>query len=617
MSNPEHLERINREGVEAWNRWRRQNPEISPDLSGAAFIGVNFTRANFSGAILSDARFDGAFFSGFPYFQLDTFYDGPLKINYIVMDFSDADFRGVNFSGANFCGACFNLANFSNANLRAAGFSGAHFSVCIPSVPFNVADFSGSDFNGADFSNVDTNFEGVQFNEVNLPKANLTRVNLKFAKLRGANLSEADLSGANLVETDLTEANLDNALLKEITSKFANLSKASVKNANLSKAMLRHANLAKTDLTGTDCTEVDFTLADLFDTNFSRANLSRATFWHAEFNNAEDDKERKAISTSTAPRDVTYKKIGKTLANKALNILTSFLTLMMRNPPWNEEYEFQKFRNVDLNSVDRRLAALKEHDFSGVKLIKANCSYANFGSIRLHGADFSKSNCTKANFSHAELRAVNFADADLTAADFTRANLGIADFSRANLSHAVILFANLTGANLTDAIVLGVRYLASPIYPQYMMRGNYMGIRGLSSCYGNRVFVRDASDQDYLDTLKSQLHSPWGRFCFWLWGLTNYGRSFMSVIGLALMLVCSFGKVYSHWPQTISAGDRCPTAFTPYYFSIVTYTTLGFGDVKPNNLEGEILVSTEVILGYITLGLLLAVLGDKIARRAS
>ena len=51
-------------------------------------------------------------------------------------------------------------------------------------------------------------------------------------------------------------------------------------------------------------------------------------------------------------------------------------------------------------------------------------------------------------------------------------------------------------------------------------------------------------------------------------------------------------------------------------FSIVTYTTLGFGDVKPHNLGGEILVSAEVILGYITLGLLLAVLGDRIARRS-
>jgi hypothetical protein len=148
------------------------------------------------------------------------------------------------------------------------------------------------------------------------------------------------------------------------------------------------------------------------------------------------------------------------------------------------------------------------------------------------------------------------------------------------------------------------------------MRGHYQGVRGLSSCYGNRIFVRDAADQDYLDTIEDQLHSRWERFWFWVWGLTDYGRSLMSVVVFASLLIFGFGGAYSHWPHMISAGDRCPTPFTPYYFSIVTYTTLGFGDVKPNNLAGEILVSLEVILGYVTLGLLLAVLGDKVARRS-
>ena len=148
------------------------------------------------------------------------------------------------------------------------------------------------------------------------------------------------------------------------------------------------------------------------------------------------------------------------------------------------------------------------------------------------------------------------------------------------------------------------------------MRGRYQGIRGLSSCYGNRIFVRDASDQDYLDTIEDQLHTRWGRFWFWLWGLTDYGRSLMSVVVFASFLIFGFGSVYARSPGMIAAGGRQPTPFTPYYFSIVTYTTLGFGDVKPNNLAGEILVSIEVILGYVTLGLLLAVLGDKVARRS-
>jgi hypothetical protein len=143
------------------------------------------------------------------------------------------------------------------------------------------------------------------------------------------------------------------------------------------------------------------------------------------------------------------------------------------------------------------------------------------------------------------------------------------------------------------------------------MRGHYQGIRGLSACHGNRIFVRDATDQDYLDTVEEQLRSRWGRFRFWLWGLTDYGRSLMSVVIFASILIFGFGWVYSHWLGVIRVRDRRVTPFTPYYFSIVTYTTLGFGDVKPNNLAGEILVSVEVILGYLTLGLLLAGSGTR------
>jgi hypothetical protein len=59
-------------------------------------------------------------------------------------------------------------------------------------------------------------------------------------------------------------------------------------------------------------------------------------------------------------------------------------------------------------------------------------------------------------------------------------------------------------------------------------------------------------------------------------------------------------------------GERCRTWFTPFYFSIVTYTTLGFGDVKPATLIGEIIVSTEVILGYTPLGPVVGCAGGKI-----
>ena len=55
---------------------------------------------------------------------------------------------------------------------------------------------------------------------------------------------------------------------------------------------------------------------------------------------------------------------------------------------------------------------------------------------------------------------------------------------------------------------------------------------------------------------------------------------------------------------------------TPFYYSFVTYTTLGFGDITPKRWPGEILEIFEVVLGYRTLGLLLTILANNVARRS-
>ena len=62
--------------------------------------------------------------------------------------------------------------------------------------------------------------------------------------------------------------------------------------------------------------------------------------------------------------------------------------------------------------------------------------------------------------------------------------------------------------------------------------------------------------------------------------------------------------------------DSANSPFTPFYYSIVTYTTLGFGDVTPGHWLGEVIVTLEVIAGYLTLGLLVSILANTVARRA-
>ena len=58
-----------------------------------------------------------------------------------------------------------------------------------------------------------------------------------------------------------------------------------------------------------------------------------------------------------------------------------------------------------------------------------------------------------------------------------------------------------------------------------------------------------------------------------------------------------------------------PCFHTALYFSVVTFTTLGFGDVTQTRGLGKSIVGAEVVLGYVMLGGLIALFANKLVRR--
>jgi hypothetical protein len=246
-------------------------------------------------------------------------------------------------------------------------------------------------------------------------------------------------------------------------------------------------------------------------------------------------------------------------------------------------------------------------ELGGMSLVQANLVRAQLERAHLEGADLSGALLFGANLEGANLNA---------------AKLDGADLGWANLSDAAMLSAEVNGTDLSCALLAGAN-VAHLVWDRRRMRGKYHGIRGLDSCYGNALFRRDAADQDYLDTLEMHWQGkPWLTRLFWAWGLIDYGRSIARVFLIATTLILFFGVIYYFWPALIEfpicdgfAPENCHPGYSAFYFSITTYMTLGFGDVHPKTHLGEIIVSVEVTLGYLTLGLLLAVLADKVARR--
>ena len=126
------------------------------------------------------------------------------------------------------------------------------------------------------------------------------------------------------------------------------------------------------------------------------------------------------------------------------------------------------------------------------------------------------------------------------------------------------------------------------------------------------IISRNIRDDMYLLSFKKK--HPKMHFIWWLFA--DCGRSFLRWAAWCIFFACLFGFVF--WGMGTNNFD-IPEGHTPFayfYYSIVTFTTLGFGDIVPTTLFGRILVTIEVILGYIGLGGLISILANKLARRS-
>jgi hypothetical protein len=64
-------------------------------------------------------------------------------------------------------------------------------------------------------------------------------------------------------------------------------------------------------------------------------------------------------------------------------------------------------------------------------------------------------------------------------------------------------------------------------------------------------------------------------------------------------MIIGFAALY-RWAGSIKSSDGVITdAGNAFYFSIVTISTLGYGDYVPGNALGKVIVSVETIMGIV------------------
>ncbi len=153
MANPEQLT-VLLLGVQAWNGWREDHPEVQPDLSGISMPEADLAAINLGGANLRGA-----------------------------------DLHGADLSGANLSGADLGAANLRGAQLRGAGLNWAY--LC-------DADLRGADLAKAALAD-------ANLSDADLAKADLSGADLHGADLRSANLFSALVGGSNFDQVELAQ----------------------------------------------------------------------------------------------------------------------------------------------------------------------------------------------------------------------------------------------------------------------------------------------------------------------------------------------------------------------------------------------------------------------------
>lgn len=299
------------------------------------------------------------------------------------------------------------------------------------------------------------------------------------------------------------------------------------------------------------------------------------------------------------------------------------------NPDTRLELATADLSRADLNGVDLHGADLRQTDLSNAKLAGANlrstdCAFANLShaclvNAHLENSDLSACTLTEANMTGVHLNNANLQNARANDAfcahgDLQNTDLGGADLNGACLKSANLIGARLRETNLAGADVTGVEFIKGGFTLRRRSVTNCRGVC-LDGCHGHAGFKRYVEDQDWIEEFRQQ--SPMNYVLCLIWALlTDCGRSLSRVTLVGLTLAYLFGRLYADCSQHLNLEGSANTEFTPYYYSIVTLTTLGFGDVLPATVLGELMVVLEVILGYILLGLLVSILANKVARRS-
>ena len=229
--------------------------------------------------------------------------------------------------------------------------------------------------------------------------------------------------------------------------------------------------------------------------------------------------------------------------------------------------------------------------------------------IDLSGREFPRLLLAGTQLEGANLEGTVLKEANMEDACFSKANLNNAVLTGAILRIADVRGANLRGAKMARADLTGLCYDKTT---------DFLNIEtALLKKSTNPLLARYIGDRQFLHHFRQKYPKA-----YWLWYYSSHcGESVRLWAGWSLMFALLWGFIYliaGPQPFGYESADWSFNFFAPFYYSILTFTNLGFGGIAPG-IECwwlQAAVALEVVAGYVMLGGLISIFAMKFARRS-
>jgi len=265
--------------------------------------------------------------------------------------------------------------------------------------------------------------------------------------------------------------------------------------------------------------------------------------------------------------------------------------------------------------------AIANGDYSHINLVNRTSKTG----YQLHNAD-----CYHSDFNHAHCFKLDLSGSSLMKADFSFANLHCANLTGCNL-----LGTNFKGAKLEHVIwgdyalqeqqannaksideKLDLYQQAEEVYRNLRLVSEKQGLFEVAGTFFQREMVMRRKQMP-LWSINRIISKIVDMFC-------GYGELPMRVVAFTWSVLITFtflfffsglvfnGEVIAYNAQA-SFSENVEEFLSCAYFSIVTFTTLGYGDITPTGLS-RVLAAIEALFGSFTLALFVVVFVKKMTR---